>query len=119
MLTYHLSTILVQKTRDLISSLDFMNRHKTNSQAFTRKRFFKFEIVCVMLLQKTLKSIQLHLHALTHQLELLGGKTEIAPKIGDPLYLGYNLDSFDLLMSNPMAAPAGAAIGLAVFSWAH
>ena len=54
---------MVQKTRDLISSLDFMNRHKTNSQAFTRKRFFKFEIVCVMLLQKTLKSIQLHLHA--------------------------------------------------------
>lgn len=51
-----------------------MNRHKSKSQAFTRKRFFKFEIVCVMLLQKTLKSIQLHLHALTHQLELLGGK---------------------------------------------
>ena len=44
---------------------------------------------------------------------------EIAPKIGDPLCLGCYLDSFDLLMSNPMAAPAGAAIGLAVFSWAH
>jgi hypothetical protein len=47
------------------------------------------------------------------------GLFEIAPKIGDPLCLGYYLDSFDLLMSNPMAAPAGAAIGLAVFSWAH
>jgi len=44
---------------------------------------------------------------------------EIAPKIGDPLCLGCYLDSFDLLMSNPMAAPAGAAIGFAVFSWAH
>ena len=46
-------------------------------------------------------------------------RNEIAPKIGDPLCLGCYLDSFDLLMSNPMAAPAGAAIGLAVFSWAH
>ena len=46
-------------------------------------------------------------------------RSEIAPKIGDPLCLGCYLDSFDLLMSNPMAAPAGAAIGLAVFSWAH
>ena len=47
------------------------------------------------------------------------GYYEIAPKIGDPLCLGCYLDSFDLLMSNPMAAPAGAAIGFAVFSWAH
>ncbi len=52
--------------------MDFMKRHKTTEAAFSRKRFFRFELVCVMLLQKTLKSIQLHIHALAHQIDLLG-----------------------------------------------
>jgi hypothetical protein len=46
-----------------------MNRNKSSPKAFTRKRFFCFQTSCVRVLQKTLKSIQLHIHSLAHLLE--------------------------------------------------
>jgi hypothetical protein len=48
----------------------FINKHKRERTDFTRNRFFCFRTTCVMLLQKTLKSVQLHIHALAHALEV-------------------------------------------------
>lgn len=60
---------MVRRIRNRLQSEDFMNRNKSSPKAFTRKRFFCFQTSCVMVLQKTLKSIQLHIHSLAHLLE--------------------------------------------------
>lgn len=52
----------VQRSRDLLIDLDFRARHRTHDKAFTRERKLSFHVVMLMLLQKTLKSLQLHLH---------------------------------------------------------
>src|SRR6516165_4163905 len=50
------------KARTLIADLLFIARHRATQKAFTRKRLLPFERVMLLVLQKTLKSIQLHLH---------------------------------------------------------
>lgn len=64
---------LVKSIHNKLSSKAFMQRHRINKKAFTRKRFFCFRTTCVMILQKTLKSVQLHIHALAHALEQADG----------------------------------------------
>lgn len=52
----------VELTRQMIEESSFANRHRVNEKAFTRQRKLPFSHVMVMLLQKTVRSIQLHLH---------------------------------------------------------
>ena len=52
----------IQITRQLIYEESFCRRHRTSDQHFTRRRKLPFAHVMVMLLQKTVRSIQLHLH---------------------------------------------------------
>ena len=56
------SETTLQTTRELIHDESFCQRHRTSDKHFTRRRKLPFVNVMVMLLQKTVRSIQLHLH---------------------------------------------------------
>lgn len=58
----HASETIIQTTRELMQDKLFCQRHRTRVQDFTRRRKLPFASVMVMLLQKTVRSIQLHLH---------------------------------------------------------
>lgn len=77
-----LSFVLVRAIKNRIHSDGFMKRHRRDEKAFTRKRFFCFRTTCVMVLQKTLKSVQLHLHALAHAMEVAGETKARCPTAG-------------------------------------
>jgi hypothetical protein len=53
---------IIQTIRQLLGSASFCNRHKRRPQDFTRERHFCFMRTVVFLLQKTLRSVQLHLN---------------------------------------------------------
>jgi len=52
----------IHTTRELIHDESFCRRHRGSDKHFTRRRKLPFVNVMVMLLQKTVRSIQLHLH---------------------------------------------------------
>jgi hypothetical protein len=56
------SQITVQITRQLINEPSFCHRHRASDKQFTRRRCLTFVNVVALLLQKTVRSIQLHLH---------------------------------------------------------
>ena len=56
------SETAVQTVRDLIHDEAFCQQHRACPKNFTRRRKFTFMNVVVVLLQKTVRSIQLHLH---------------------------------------------------------
>lgn len=56
------SETTIQTTRELIHNELFCHRHRTCDKHFTRRRKLPFVNVMVILLQKTVRSIQLHLH---------------------------------------------------------
>lgn len=55
---------LIDFTRKEIKKLDFINFHKSKEQDFTRERVFNFPLVFILLLQKSIKSLQLVLNEL-------------------------------------------------------
>jgi len=57
------SDATVQLTKELIYDDAFINKNRTKPEHFTRRRKLPFSSVMVMLLQKTVRSIQSHLHA--------------------------------------------------------
>jgi hypothetical protein len=52
----------IETVRQVLGSACFCQRHKRRRQDFTRERHFGFMRTAVLLLQKTLRSVQLHLH---------------------------------------------------------
>jgi hypothetical protein len=52
----------IHSTRQLLDDELFCQRHRTSKKHFTRRRKLPFVSVMLMLLQKTVRSIQLHLH---------------------------------------------------------
>jgi hypothetical protein len=54
--------LIIQTLRTLLADADFLARHRSTPHAFTRQRKLPFDCVMLLILQKTLKSIQLHLH---------------------------------------------------------
>ena len=73
----HRSTDLVKRsetvvavTRQMIQAEGFCGQHRANSKCFTRRRRLPFMNVVVLLLQKTLRSIQLHLHDFFAELQV-------------------------------------------------
>ena len=56
------SQLAIQTTRQLIDDLSFCHRHRACDKNFTRRRCLTFMNVVGLLLQKTVRSIQLHLH---------------------------------------------------------
>ena len=59
---------LIEQIRARIFARDFCARHRTRSADFTRERLLTFPSVMLLLLQKSTKSIQRHLHCFFHQL---------------------------------------------------
>lgn len=55
---------LIELTQLKIKHPDFMNRHKGSIKDFTRERIFTFPLVFLLLLQKSVKSLQLVLNEL-------------------------------------------------------
>jgi hypothetical protein len=56
------SEFIIETIREVLGSASFCERHKRRPQDFTRERHFCFMRTAVFLLQKTLRSVQLHLH---------------------------------------------------------
>ena len=53
---------VIKTTRQLFQQPAFCQRHRSSDQHFTRRRVLTFMNVVVFLLQKTVRSLQLHLH---------------------------------------------------------
>jgi len=56
------ATTLLENLRALLHAPAFLGRHRTQDTAFTRERLLPFAACVLLVLQKTLKSLQLHLH---------------------------------------------------------
>jgi hypothetical protein len=56
--------LLINFTREEITRLEFINHHKNAPRDFTRERVFNFALVFILLLQKSVKSLQLVLNEL-------------------------------------------------------
>ena len=53
---------IIETVRALLADGSFLARHRATPRAFTRQRKLPFNRVMLLVLQKTLKSLQLHLH---------------------------------------------------------
>jgi hypothetical protein len=69
-------TALVEKLRTALLAPDFLERHRVRPEDFTRHRQLTFPVVMLFVLQKTVKSIQNHLHEF---LKELAGEEVFAP----------------------------------------
>jgi len=69
-LVHPTSKTTLNTTRELIEDREFCVRHRTKPKHFTRKRSLTFMNVVVMLLQKSVRSIQLRLHDFFETLSL-------------------------------------------------
>jgi hypothetical protein len=56
------------QTRQLLQQPEFQHRHRAHQRCFVRQRVLSFGCVMLMILQKTLRSVQLHLNDLLAQL---------------------------------------------------
>jgi hypothetical protein len=54
--------------RERIFAAEFCGRHRRSEKDFTRQRLLSFPVVMLMLLQKTTKSVQRHLHSFLERL---------------------------------------------------
>src|SRR5512140_175793 len=61
-------TQLVQNLRALLRDPEFMARHRVRPEDFMRQRQLTFPVVMLFILQKTVKSIQRHLHEFLNEL---------------------------------------------------
>src|SRR2546430_10252288 len=61
-------TTLVELLRNRLHDAQFIARHRVRPEDFTRQRQLTFPIVMLFTLQKTVKSIQRHLHEFLDQL---------------------------------------------------
>ena len=59
---------VVATTRQWIDSDSFQNQHRLNEQCFVRRRHLSFSHVLLFILQKTIRSLQLHLNDFAQQL---------------------------------------------------
>ena len=89
---------LLEQIRTRIFASDFCARHRRATSDFTRQRLLTFPIVMLLLLQKTTKSVQRHLHSFFHQLGLQplersvtpGGWTQARAKLSHSAFIELN-----------------------------
>jgi hypothetical protein len=62
----------ITHTRRLLTEASFGHQHRIDAQAFTRERCFTYVNTMLFLMQKTVRSIQLHVHAFFATLEWTG-----------------------------------------------
>jgi hypothetical protein len=70
---------LIKQIRIRIFAADFCARHRVRAADFTRERLLSFPVVMLLLLQKTSKSIQRHLHSFFHQLCPQSDRQSVTP----------------------------------------
>ena len=58
---------LILNLRQRLRDPAFLDRHRYDPKAFTRKRVLTFDVVMLLILQKTVKSLQLHLNEFLDQ----------------------------------------------------
>src|SRR5664280_3501019 len=95
----HLIT-LVEALRAKLRDPDFLARHRVRPQDFTRQRQLTFPLLMLFLLQKTVKSIQRHLHEFLDELaqgEMFepvtsGAVTHARAKLKDSAFIELNRD---------------------------
>jgi hypothetical protein len=88
----------IAQIRARIFAEDFCARHRARAKDFTRKRLLPFPIVMLLLLQKTTKSIQRHLHSFFHELcpeecegtATPGGWTQARAKLSHTAFIELN-----------------------------
>ena len=56
------SSRLIELLRTRLGAVDFHNRYRCRPEDFTRERCLTFSVVMLLILQKTVKSVQRHLH---------------------------------------------------------
>lgn len=62
-----LAITLIQALRRRLQNPGFLDRHRRHPKAFTRNRVLTFSVVALFILQKSVKSLQLHLHEFLDQ----------------------------------------------------
>lgn len=72
------SETTIHTTREVIHDESFCRRHRASDQSFTRRRKLPFARVIGMLLQKTVRSIQLHLQDFFAALALAGQSASVS-----------------------------------------
>ncbi len=60
----------IRKSKELIHSEEFKERHRTEKKYFSRERLLSFPIVMSLLMQKSAKSVQLVLNEMSNKLDL-------------------------------------------------
>ena len=65
-------------SRQLLVEESFCHQHRINDKVFKRRRCFTFENTALFLMQKTVRSIQTHIHSFFEELELCPGPTRTA-----------------------------------------
>lgn len=89
---------LIAQIRARICAPDFSVRHRVRAVDFTRERLLTFPVVMLLLLQKTTKSVQRHLHSFFHQLRPQentppvtgGGWTQARAKLSHTAFIELN-----------------------------
>jgi hypothetical protein len=88
----------IELVRAKIIAPDFCARHRRRAGDFTRERVLTFPVVMLLLLQKTTKSVQRHLHSFFHQLSpqenaravTPGGWTQARAKLSHSAFIELN-----------------------------
>ena len=88
----------IAQVRARMFAPDFCARHRRGPRDFTRKRLLTFPVVVLLLLQKTTKSVQRHLHSFFHQLwpqqsdrlVTSGGWTQARAKLSHTAFIELN-----------------------------
>jgi len=70
---------IIEGIREALHDPQFVQRHRQRPQAFTRRRRLSFEHMMLLLLQKTLKAVQLHLHEYFARLAGAAGWASVSP----------------------------------------
>lgn len=74
--------LLIEQLRARLKDPAFLERHKCHRTDFTRERVLTFETVCLVILQKSTKSIERHLSEFFHRISLLLRVPELAATAG-------------------------------------
>lgn len=114
--TVPVEAIVIERTRQLLDSRCFQQRHRRREKDFTRRRELTFGNVVVFLLQKTVRSIQLHLHEF---FATLGRWAEaVTPSAWCQARLKLRSSAFIELNAHALLEPIyGAGSGFAVRRW--
>lgn len=91
---------LIVQIRARIFAAEFCARHRVRAADFTRERLLTFPVVMFLLLQKTTKSVQRHLHSFFQQLRPQGntptvtggGWTQARAKLSHTAFIELNQD---------------------------